>query len=129
MYSDEKEQKLVNFYKVSRELFKKGNFNIRQWASNSKEVMKRAKIEIVDDSANQFKVLGMIWEVDTDRFLYTCAIEWNGQYTKRAALSFCCKIFDPLGFIAWLTTRNKIFLQTLWKELLKWDESFEFLKN
>ena len=44
-------------------------------------------------------------------------------------MSFCCKIFDPLGFIAWLTTRNKVFLQTLWKELLKWDESFEFLKN
>ena len=31
VHADENEDKLVQFYQVSRELFRKGNFNLRQW--------------------------------------------------------------------------------------------------
>ena len=42
-------------------------------------------------------------------------------------MAFAYKVFDPLGILSPVTTRNKVFLQTLWKFMLKWDESFEFL--
>ena len=129
VHAEDKEEDLVKFYEVSRELFKRGNFNIRQWASNSIKVMEKATKEDVAEQDSLIKVLGMFWNIDTDRYLYCCAIEWNGEFTKRSALAFSCKVFDPLGILAPVTTRNKVFLQVLWGFLLKWDDSFEFLEN
>ena len=43
VYSDADEEKLIKFYEESRRVFKQGNFNIREWASNSKIVMEKAE--------------------------------------------------------------------------------------
>ena len=43
VYAVEKEERLVKFYEESRRVFKQGNFNLREWASNSKEVMLRVE--------------------------------------------------------------------------------------
>ena len=37
-------------------------------------------------------------------------------------LSYIAKLFDPLGWLAPVTIRAKIFMQDLWKSNLKWDE-------
>ena len=129
VHAEDVEEDLVKFYEISRELFKKGNFNIRQWASNSTKVMEKARKENVAEQDSLIKVLGMFWDIDRDRYLFCCALEWNGEFTKRSALAFSCKVFDPLGILAPITTRNKVFLQVLWGFMLKWDESFEFLEN
>ena len=127
VHAEDDEEKLAKFYEVSRELFKNGNFNLRQWASNSKKVMKKAEEEDVAEKDSIIKVLGMYWDIDRDRYLYCTGFEWNGKFTKRSTLAFSCKVFDPLGILSPITTRNKVFLQSLWKHDLKWDESFEFL--
>ena len=127
VHAEDDEEKLAKFYDLSRELFKNGNFNLRQWASNSKKVMKRAEEEDVAEKDTIIKVLGMYWDIDRDRYLYCTGFEWNGKFSKRSALAFSCKVFDPLGILSPITTRNKVFLQSLWKYELKWDESFEFL--
>merc|ERR1711895_95470 len=69
------------------------------------------------------------WDIERDRYLYYTGFEWNGKFTKRSTLAFSCKVFDPLGILSPITTRNKVFLQSLWKLQLKWDESFEFLMD
>ena len=127
VHSSDIEENLVKFYEVSRKIFSKGNFNLRQWVSNSKKVMTRATSENVGETDRLVKVLGMYWDIDRDRYLFCCGFEWNGEFTKRSALAFSCKVFDPLGILSPITTRNKVFLQCLWKFTLKWDESFEFL--
>ena len=129
VHADDDERKLAKFYVLSRDLFRKGNFNLRQWASNSKVIMRKAEKENVAEKDNIIKVLGMYWDIDRDRYLYCTGFEWNGKFTKRSCLAFSCKVFDPLGILSPITTRNKVFLQTLWKYELKWDESFEFLIN
>ena len=118
---------MVRFYEESRRVFKQGKFNIREWASNSKEVMERAEKEKVAEKEKIIKVLGIKWDIHSDRFLFCTTIEWNGKFTKRAALAFSCTVFDPLGILLPVTTRNKVFLQALWRQVLKWDESFEFI--
>ena len=127
VHAEDDEDKLANFYVQSRETFKKGNFNLRQWASNSKKVMEKAGKDDVAEKDTLIKVLGMYWDIDRDRYLFCSGFEWNGKFTKRSCLAFACKVFDPLGILSPITTRNKVFLQSLWKFLLKWDESFEFL--
>ena len=44
-------------------------------------------------------------------------------------LSFACKVFDPLGLLAPITTRNKVFMQQLWLSKLKWNDSFQPLRE
>ena len=127
VHAEDDEEKLAKFFEVSRETFKKGNFNLRQWSSNSKMVMEKAEKVNVAEHDSIIKVLGMYWDIDRDRYLYSTGFEWNGKFTKRSALAFSCKVFDPIGILSPITTRNKVFLQILWTYELKWDESFEFL--
>ena len=49
--------------------------------------------------------------------------EDSWRYTKRRVLSLVSSIDDPLGWVSPLTVRGKIFLQTLWKEKMGWDQT------
>ena len=45
------------------------------------------------------------------------------RFTKHKVLSLVSSVFDPLGWVSPLTVRGKIFLQTLWKEKMGWDQT------
>ena len=47
-------------------------------------------------------------------------ISW--RYTKRKILSLVSSIYDPLGWVSPLTVRGKMFMKTLWKEKMGWDQ-------
>ena len=49
--------------------------------------------------------------------------EDSWRYTKRKVLSLVSSVFDPLGWVSPLTVHGKIFLQTLWKEKMGWDQT------
>ena len=49
--------------------------------------------------------------------------EDSWKFAKRKILSLASSVFDPLGWVSPLTVRGKIFLQTLWKEKLGWDQT------
>ena len=50
-------------------------------------------------------------------------LEDSWRFTKRKILSLVSSAFDPLGWVSPLTVRGKIFLQTLWKEKMGWDQA------
>ena len=49
--------------------------------------------------------------------------EDSWRHTKRKTLSLVSSVYDPLGWVSPLTIRGKIFLQTLWKEKMGWDQT------
>ena len=49
--------------------------------------------------------------------------EDSWRYTKCKVLSLVSSVYDPLGWVSPLTVRGKIFLQTLWKEKMGWDQT------
>ena len=49
-------------------------------------------------------------------------ISW--RYTKHKILSLVSSIYDPWGWVSPLTVRGKMFMQTLWKEKMGWDQKF-----
>ena len=49
--------------------------------------------------------------------------EDSWRYTKHKILSLVSSVYDPLGWVSPLTVRGKIFLQTLWKEKMGWDQT------
>ncbi|GFT15332.1 uncharacterized protein TNCV_3263901 [Trichonephila clavipes] len=46
----------------------------------------------------------------------------DSSYTKRHVLSTIAKIFDPVGLMAPVISKAKIFLQRLWRSKLEWND-------
>ena len=65
----------------------------------------------------------MIPELDPPLQNPGSAPEDSWRYTKCKVLSLVSSVFDPLGWVSPLTVRGKIFLQTLWKEKIGWDQT------
>ena len=75
------------------------------------------------------KVLGLYWDIDRDRYLYNTEFEWDGNFTKRSALRFTNRAFDPLGWLAPISTWRRLFIRKLCDKKLGWEDSFEFLDD
>ncbi|XP_055604521.1 uncharacterized protein LOC129752777 [Uranotaenia lowii] len=119
----------------------KGGFEIRNFTSNSKEVLDRlGKIKDRQQKAlyletglntveNPERVLGMIWNPQEDVFTFDALqIEALRQMdskeppTKRQVLKIIMSVFDPLGLIAHFVIHGKILMQEIWKYGCDWDE-------
>ena len=70
------------------------------------------------------KVLSTTWDMNSDSlFISGCDISASPVTTKREALQFMSKIYDPLGFLSSVTLNGKLFIQELWQQELDWDET------
>ena len=73
------------------------------------------------------KVLGTTWDMNSDSlFISRCDISASPVTTKREALQFISKIYDPLGFLSPVALNGKLFIQELWQQELDWDETLNF---
>ena len=129
IYATDSEEELLEFFEVSRDVLASGNFNLRQWASNSHKLMDKATMLQVADTNPVVKVLGLYWDIGRDTYLFNSSLEWDKKFTKRSALSFTNKVFDPLGWLTPMSVRRRLFIQQLWAKELKWNDSFEFVGN
>ena len=129
IHATDSEEELMIFFEVSRQVLANGSFNLRQWASNSPKLMTKAKSLNIEDNNIIVKVLGLYWDIDRDRYLYNTNFEWDGKFTKRSALRYTNKVFDPLGWLIPMSIRRRLFVQKLWDKELKWEDSFEFVDD
>ncbi|GFY06856.1 uncharacterized protein TNCV_482601 [Trichonephila clavipes] len=65
------------------------------------------------------KTLGVSWKPNLDCFLIKMKVCLDSSYTKRDVLSTIAKIFDPVGLMAPVISKAKIFLQHLWRSKLE----------
>lgn len=127
MSGSETEDEARQIKQQMTDLLKKCGFDLQKWASNENTVVsnetKRIKgLETKTDEV--IKILGLTWNVDKDAFEYTVRLP-QVQYpiTKRRALSDIARLFDPLGWLAPVTVKAKIFIQRIWITGIKWDEN------
>ncbi|XP_058817217.1 uncharacterized protein LOC131680521 [Topomyia yanbarensis] len=116
----------------------KGGFEIRDWASNSEAVLEHlggAKVKGVKEltstgNASTERVLGMIWQSDTDELRFSATfrteiaklIDVEARPTKRQILKCIMTLFDPLGLLASFLVHGKIMMQDVWRAKIQWDE-------
>lgn len=113
-------------------LMKSGGFNLRKWSSNEQALLDNLKSEKNNSEDNIFtfktddisKTLGLCWNSTKDKFTFQYDVHKTipKTLTKRNLLSEISKLFDPLGWLAPLTTKLKILFQKLWQDELKWDD-------
>ena len=124
-HSDNDEDRLVEFFKEARSIMSKGNFNLREWGSNSKKVRDQASKSNVLVKDSKLGALGLWWSQLEDKFTFKINFSWNQKHTKRSVLSFTNGVFDPLNWLCPLHIQNRIFIRTLWAKKYLWDMSFE----
>ncbi|XP_037911915.1 uncharacterized protein LOC119652051 [Hermetia illucens] len=110
-------------------LLKAGGFNLRQWATNDKELLENIPVELREDG---------ICEISNDQTVNTLGIQWysaddilkfkllkfseSENITKRQLLSNIASIYDPSQWLAPFTIRAKILMQRVWQTGIGWDE-------
>ena len=111
-----------------QQLLSQGGFELRKWTSNLPEALAALPKDhletplVFSSEELGIKILGLMWDPLSDSFSFR-ALPFNGPLTKRTALSYIARIFDPLGFISPFVSWLKIFLQRLWLSQLQWDDS------
>ncbi|GFV05588.1 uncharacterized protein TNCV_227991 [Trichonephila clavipes] len=68
------------------------------------------------------KTLGVSWKPNLDCLLIKVKVCLDSSYAKRDVLSTIAKIFDPVGLMAPVISKEKIFLQRLWRSKLEWND-------
>ncbi|XP_055585157.1 uncharacterized protein LOC129738006 [Uranotaenia lowii] len=114
-----------------------GGFEIRNWASNVKEILEHLGEEtnnMVKDLAttndNIERVLGLLWEPQGDNLSFSTTfrkdiaalVALNSKPTKRQVLKCLMSLFDPLGLLASYLIHGKVLMQDIWRTGIKWDE-------
>ena len=114
-------QEAVHLYNVSKQVFKGAAMNLRDWMTNSQEVLNEIPTH---DRANRenMKVLGLTWFVKEDYLAINSQIKDEHIVPKRTVLRQIASVYDPLGLYSPVTLRGKLFLQGLWNQKISWDK-------
>ncbi|VDK52815.1 unnamed protein product [Cylicostephanus goldi] len=99
--------------------------NLRAFASNAEKLNEYFGMREIEAIRNVQKLLGLKWDIIDDNLILPLPEETSNKdpWTKRKVLKHIASIYDPLGLLSPSTLPGKIFLQSLWKEKLLWDET------
>lgn len=143
MERENSEEELLQLVKDVKLVHSHAGFEIRNFLSNSKKVMKELgststdSIEVKIIKPNKEydieRVLGMWWNVKTDSFTFSLKflsvtrdiVSGERLPTKRELLKLLMSIFDPLGLISHYLIHLKILIQDVWRSKLEWDEQIQ----
>ncbi|KMQ82299.1 hypothetical protein RF55_23465, partial [Lasius niger] len=110
-------------------LLKKGEFTLRKWASNFRDLLNDLDPKNHGIAQNRvlrnderLNILGLVWNPDRDVFQFKMNASTTPGDTKRRILSDIAKLFDPLGWATPVIIRAKILMQQLWASKCEWDE-------
>ncbi|XP_075162771.1 uncharacterized protein LOC142235402 [Haematobia irritans] len=107
----------------------KYGFHLRK-CSNNEEIVPMKDAEKENETINlkeksNVKTLRLQWTPKEDELLFTISEAESTKYTKRKALSYLAKIFDPLGLLTLVVITAKLFIQYLWLLPMDWDEKLD----
>ena len=122
------EEAIIQYYTTARTIMREANFNLRSWASNSRQLQITAQADHTLDLNTTVNLLGLQWNTCTDVLSFPQReIKPNDTtpVTKRSVLQGASRQYDPLGWLAPVTIRAKLLIQELWRKQVAWDDPLE----
>ncbi|GFY56127.1 integrase catalytic domain-containing protein [Trichonephila inaurata madagascariensis] len=109
-------------------LMKESCFHLYKWSANSEELLKDVPTEnkefLFNENDELVKTLGLSWRPGEDIFMYQMNLqEVPVTITKRTALSFISKLYDPLGLLQPIIIKAKMMIQKIWLQKIDWDQT------
>ena len=112
------------------ECLKAGCFTLQKWTASDEQLLalipserREKSSSVLLEDAQLFRALGLLWQPHTDSFVFAShSCDEPPRISKRTVLSRVAQLFDPLGWIAPVVVRGKIFIQELWSAKLGWDD-------
>jgi hypothetical protein len=126
---EETVQNCLNYYREAVDIFSSRKMNLREWFSNSTEVM-NAIPEKHRGTGEVTTALGQVWDTRADVLSCKLSKFVDAEVrTKRQVLKALASVYDPCGHFTPVTIGAKILMQELWAANLQWDERLpdEFL--
>lgn len=110
------------------DLCKADGFSLAKWQSNRPDLLKTLSPDATSTQLPIFenldgKILGLLWQTQPDRFIFSNKASSLSIITKRTILSEVVQLLDPLGFLFPVIIRAKMLPQELWLEKIGWDDS------
>ena len=138
-------QEAKELFTRTRDIFKTGHFNLRQWKSNNAEFVDYTKTQMNDrdnDTESTFasdinssvpachvKVLGVQWDNINDKFIidltFLQSAASGNSFTKRELLQITSRIYDPMGFLSPVMILPKLLFQKICSTKQGWDSLLE----
>lgn len=102
-------------------IFKSACFEVKKWASNTNELLENVPIEdraltipLSIDPDKTIKTLGILWNSTSDSLNFNFHYDTEEPLTKRFVLSNIARLFDPMGLLAPITVKAKLFMKRIW---------------
>ena len=113
---------LIKQQPILDELMNEAHMPLQEWISSSKLFH---FMHNPSPPATQ-NVLGLEWDPRLDQLQIVPSEklmnEASWRFSKRNALALISSLFDPLGLLSPLSITGRIFMQSLWKLKINWDE-------
>ncbi|KAL6722450.1 hypothetical protein Aduo_017575 [Ancylostoma duodenale] len=103
----------VQKYRSTKRIFNNLKMNLQEFMSNDESGNRDINPEDRAEGKAP-KVLGIKWNTTNDALEINCEIPPVQTWTKRTVLSQLASIYDPMGWLAPLLIRMKLFFQKLW---------------
>ncbi|XP_013413205.1 uncharacterized protein LOC106175645 [Lingula anatina] len=115
----------IQMYEESNDLLASAGFSLQSWATNDPKLRNIVETDGVAHADHKnTPMLGMIWDTEQDTLSFKSGEEIPvSQVTKREVISRISRVYDPLGLLAPVIVRGKMFMQELWKAELDWDQT------
>lgn len=129
VFSQRDEKTAITASRQLIQLFKRGQFDLIKWTSNSRAVLDsipashRSSDTFEFDKPAEHKILGLRWSQTEDCFEFNIAPLNDKVCTKRSILSEVAKLWDIIGFTAPVILFAKLLIKQLWLLKLDWDDS------
>ena len=122
--STSSEEKLASYYIEANANMENGGFKLCEWTTNSPTLKEKATNDKIACSSETVSVLGLLWDTKSDvmKFKPCSYLTTMETPTKREVLSQISSLYDPLGLLAPVHVKAKIFMQELWKANLGRDD-------
>lgn len=98
-----------------------------KWSANDPAVLngiadeKKLSAYLEKDEANStHKLLGILYDADSDTFSFDVKDPKNVKWTKRGLLSVVASLYDPTGMLLPVIMHLRIMMQRLWLEKYDW---------
>ena len=118
----DRECDLIKQQPIIDDLMNKAHMPLQEWVSNSKlfHFMHNSSPPATQN------VLRLEWDPRLDQLQIVPSEklmnEASWRISKRNALTLISSLFNPLGLLSPLSIRGRIFMQSLWKLKINWDE-------